>query len=420
MNLEEALQKLFSLHQFGMKFGLESITNLLAQIGNPHHKLKSIHIAGSNGKGSTASFISSIIREAGFNVGLYTSPHFVRFNERIRINGIEIEDDYVLNFICDLNDYIDRNKITFFEITTALALKYFADKHVDYAVIETGLGGRLDATNVINPISSVITSISLEHTEILGDTIEKIAFEKGGIIKSGIDVFIGVLPQKAEEVIADIALANNSKLCYLKERIKAEEENLFVKAGDKNYKIYSAPLIGVHQKKNAALALIVCKEAIPGISWINITKGINRVKENSGIEGRYEVFNQNPRIIFDSAHNPEGLETFLDEYRKEYARYSNRVLIFAAMKDKDIASMLKMASPMFNKIYISKVSYERAASVTELFAIANSQGVEASFLENPAEFISRFRESDPQSSLVVLGSMYLLGEIKNRLIKEKT
>ncbi|MFA7229307.1 MAG: Mur ligase family protein, partial [Melioribacteraceae bacterium] len=192
--IQSALNLLFSLHQFGIKLGLDNMTALLDHIGNPHSGLKMIHIAGSNGKGSTASFIASILMEAGFKVGLYTSPHFVKFNERIRINGVMIDDNSVAEFVDGLREYISEKKPTFFEITTALAFHYFLHQKVDYAVIETGLGGRLDATNVITPLASVITSISLDHTEHLGETIEKIAAEKGGIIKPGAKLFTGIMP----------------------------------------------------------------------------------------------------------------------------------------------------------------------------------------------------------------------------------
>lgn len=187
--INKALDRLYSLQKFGMKLGLDNITSLLEYLGNPQKNFKSFHVAGTNGKGSTTSFMASILMEAGYRTGLYTSPHFIRFNERVRVNGVEIPDQYIVEFISGINGFIVIHKPTFFEVTTALAFKYFSDEKVEYAAIETGLGGRLDATNVLAPLASVITSISLEHTEILGDTLEKIAFEKGGIIKRGGKVF---------------------------------------------------------------------------------------------------------------------------------------------------------------------------------------------------------------------------------------
>ena len=237
MNLEQALEKLFSLHQFGVKLGLDKPKKLFKHIGNPHNDLKCIHIAGSNAKGSVASFINSILIEDGFKVGLYTSPHFIKFNERIRINGEMIEDEYVIEFMNELNDYIDENEPTFFELTTAMAFKYFKDNKVDYAVIETGLGGRLDATNVIDPIATVITTISLEHTNILGNTLEQIAYEKGEIIKQDRKSVIGFLPNVAEKVIEKKAKSVNSELFRLKDNIKESNDFIMLFLRDKKINI---------------------------------------------------------------------------------------------------------------------------------------------------------------------------------------
>jgi len=212
MNLQQAIEKLYSLQKFGIKLGLQNIQNFLEYLGNPEKQFKSFHIAGTNGKGSTASFISSILIENNLKTGLYTSPHFVKFNERIRINGKEIEDEYIAKFVKENQNFIDENHLTFFEATTAMAFKYFTENKIDFAVIETGLGGRLDATNVVNPVASIITSISLEHTEMLGNSLKEIAFEKGGIIKNNSKVFIGRLPEEAEREIEKICKERNSKL----------------------------------------------------------------------------------------------------------------------------------------------------------------------------------------------------------------
>ena len=222
MNIENSLKKLFSLHTFGVKLGLDNITKFLEYLGNPQKQLKTIHVAGSNGKGSTSSFISSILQENGYKVGLYTSPHFVKFNERVVINGKQINDEYIASFISDYEKYIDEHQLTFFEVTTALAIKYFLEMKTDYCVIETGLGGRLDATNVLNPLAVVITTISLEHTNVLGNTIEQIASEKAAIIKNGANVFTGILKDDAEEVIEKKCEETNSQLFSLKNYINYE------------------------------------------------------------------------------------------------------------------------------------------------------------------------------------------------------
>jgi len=419
MTIQSALDKLFSLHQFGMKLGLDNTFNLLEQIGNPHKNLKAFHVAGSNGKGSTASFIASILMEAGYKVGLYTSPHFRIYNERIRINGKMIDDEYVAAFVTSLEEYIEKNSPTFFEITTALAFKYFDEQKVDYAVIETGLGGRLDATNVIQPIASVITSISLEHTQHLGNTIEKIASEKAGIIKPNSFVFTGRVPAKAEKVFEETALQCGSKYFPIEGYTKLENERVVITQKEKSFSLYATPLQGDHQLFNAALALKTVDEC-PGIgSGLVYSNGIKNVIKNTGIQGRYEIINARPKIIYDSAHNPEGVNSFIAEFSKEYKSYSERVLIFGAMRDKSIDEMLLALDPYFTNIYVTKIDIDRSATIEELHTIALSAGIKVSPLQDPASFVNGFFGESQDKCLVALGSMYLLGEIKSQMFKEK-
>jgi dihydrofolate synthase/folylpolyglutamate synthase len=216
MDVDSSLKKLFSLHNFGIKLGLDNTINFLNHLGNPQKVLKTIHVAGSNGKGSTASFIASVLQEFEYKTGLYTSPHFINFNERVQINGVKIGDDYIADFVTEHENYINKNELTFFEVTTALAFKYFLECGTDYCVIETGLGGRLDATNVLKPLSEVITTISLEHTNVLGNTLKQIAFEKAAIIKPNSKVFTGYLEPEAVLVIEEICKQSNSDLFQLK------------------------------------------------------------------------------------------------------------------------------------------------------------------------------------------------------------
>jgi dihydrofolate synthase / folylpolyglutamate synthase len=418
MDIKSALNKLFSLHQFGIKLGLENITDLLDQIGNPHKDLKSFHIAGSNGKGSTASFIASIMQEAGYKVGLYTSPHFVKFNERIRINGRMIDDGYIAKFVSELEESIDKNQLTFFEVTTALAFKYFNEQKVDYTVIETGLGGRLDATNVINPIASVITSISLEHVQYLGNTIEKIAYEKGGIIKPNTFVFTGAMPEEAEKVIRKKSDELNCRYFGINSFIKNENDRVLVLLNKKEYSVYSTPLRGAHQLYNSALAVKVINKCLGIDNGIIISRGISNVKINSGIEGRYEVVNTSPRIIFDSAHNPEGVQSFVNEFAKEYETYKERILIFGAMKDKNVREMLKSIHFYFHKIFITEIKTERSAKFEELEEISDSLNIKVNRLVDMDSFIKEFKRIGQGNCLIVLGSIYLLGEIKSELLLE--
>ena len=288
MNIDLALEKIYSLKQFHVKLGLDNITHLLNHLDNPQNKFKSIHVAGSNGKGSTCSFLASIQQELGYKVGLYTSPHFVKFNERIRINGTEIDDDEIIYFLEKNKDYIDKYLPTFFEITTALAFDYFNKNNVDYAIIETGLGGRLDATNTIMPVASLITSISYEHSHILGDTLEKIAYEKAGILKKNIPTFLGVLTEVASKTIINIAKKNMSK-CFQLSKILVELENgIDLKLKNKVFSFSKTALKGKHQLRNASLAIYVIDQLFEVNGYKIYQKGLDNVVHNSGIQGRYE------------------------------------------------------------------------------------------------------------------------------------
>ncbi len=416
MNLEQSLEKLFSLHNRGIKLGLDNVINFLQLIGNPHLKLKTLHIAGSNGKGSTSAFIASILQEMKYRTGLYTSPHFVRFNERIKINGEEVDNEYVAGFINMWNDYIDEHKLTFFEVTTAMAFQYFKEMKVDYAVIETGLGGRLDATNVLpKPLAVIITSVSLEHTNILGTTIKEIAAEKGGIIKKGSKVFTGKLPPEADEVINRKCIDTGSKLYRIADYINEKPGSVDLYTEEIELDDWSMPLRGDYQKLNAALAGLAIVKVF-GIDDYNIiSTGIKDVIKNTGIQGRYEYFNQSPDIILDSAHNPESIRNFLSEFNKSKSKYKGRKLLFSALDDKAVKQMLHMLKDAFSEIHITELKMERACKLEDLIDICRSEGISPIIEEDPVSFVSAFTSSGTRDCLVVAGSMYLVGEIKSSL-----
>ncbi len=415
MEIESALNKLFALHTFGIKLGLENIKKFLSFIGNPQSNLKAFHIAGSNGKGSTSSFIASILTEAGYRVGLYTSPHFIKFNERIQINGNFIEDEYVAKFISDYSDYIDENRLTFFEVTTAMAFKFFFDKNVDYAVIETGLGGRLDATNVLTPLAVIITSISLEHTEILGGTISKIAGEKAAIIKDGIKVFIGKLNPEAVEVIETVCSRTASRLFKLEDYINEKGNSVELYTEEVELDDWNMPLKGTYQKYNAALAVLsVSKVLLLNDSKV-LAKGIKNVIKNTCLQGRFEYYSKNPDIIFDSAHNPEGINSFLSEFKREAGKYKQKCLLFGVMKDKSVSLMFSQLKDYFDIVYVTEINYERSSKIIDLIKIAGEIGLTVVPALRPVELIKNFTKQEPDKCLVVLGSMYLLGEIKTSL-----
>ena len=415
MNLDNALKKLFSLHSFGIKLGLDNIKNFLNQIDIPYQKLKMFHVAGSNGKGSTSAFLASILMEYNYKVGLYTSPHFVMFNERIKINGEEIPDQYVASFIDKYEKLIDQHKLTFFEVTTAMAFEYFVANNVDYAVIETGLGGRLDATNVIKPLASIITSISLEHTNILGTSIEEITAEKAGIIKKGVPVFIGKLPFNAVEVIEKKCSESASELFKIIEYVNEKTNSFELYTDELELDDWTIPLRGDYQKYNAALAGLVISKILDESDSNVIERGIRDIVKNTGIQGRYEFYKKHPDIIFDSAHNPEGVRNFLDEFKNDISMYSKKVVLFGAMRDKDVEYMLAMLNESFDEIHITAINYERASSIDELKQIADKINLNVLVEDDPFELVSKFNKENEKSVLVVLGSMYLLGEIKSRL-----
>ncbi len=419
MNIDAALSKLFSLHTFGMKLGLDNIRKFLNIIDNPQKKIKTIHIAGSNGKGSTASFIASILMESDFKVGLYTSPHFIKFNERIAINNARISDEYVASFVEKYSENIDAFKLTFFEVTTAIAFNYFADQRVDFAIVETGLGGRLDATNCLNPEGVLITSISLEHTKILGDTIEQIAFEKASIIKNKSKVFIGILPLAAERVIETKCKKTHSLLFRLRDYVKEGINSVELVTAKFELNDGIVPLKGDYQKYNAALATLAVSKILSNVKFDLIESGVKNVIKNTGLQGRYEYYSNNPDIIFDSAHNIEGVKNFLSEYKKDLMKYEKKILLFGVSKDKPIKKMLRSLKKYFDEVHITEVNYERSAKIEDLQAIADEINLKAIPEISPVKYIEKFKGMGKENSLVVLGSMYLLGEIKTLLQNNK-
>lgn len=415
MDIEESLNKLFALHTFGIKLGLENIKSFLNQIGNPQNKLKTIHVAGSNGKGSTSSFIASILMENGHKVGLYTSPHFVKFNERISINGKYISDDYIANFIDRYQKQIDDLKLTFFEVTTAMAFEYFNFNNVDYAIIETGLGGRLDATNVLNPLACVITSISLEHTNVLGDKIEGIAFEKSEIIKNHTKAFVGMLPEEAIKVVEKKCNDVKSDLYCLEEYVIEKNNHIELYTEELEFDEWTVPLIGKHQKYNAALAALCIVKTFDIDDPAVITDGIKNVVKNTKLQGRYEVVLNSPGIILDSAHNPEGIKSLIKEFSNERKNYKKSSLLFGVMKDKNIEEMLYLLKDSFDDFYFYNINYERAANISDVKIVADKLNIDFEIVTDLKKFLSQSIKGNKDNCLVVAGSMYLLGDVKSIL-----
>ncbi|MES2764281.1 MAG: folylpolyglutamate synthase/dihydrofolate synthase family protein [Bacteroidota bacterium] len=419
--LSKIIDYLFSLHRFGIKPGLERTLALAEIAGNPHTRFKTIHVAGTNGKGSTCSMLASILQEAGFKTGLYTSPHILRFNERIRVNGAMISDEDMVRHFLKLEPHIEEIGSTFFEVTTVMAFSYFAEQNVDIAVIETGLGGRLDSTNIIAPELSVITSIDLDHMEYLGTTLPKIAFEKAGIIKKNTPVIVaenraelrGVFEKKADEedapitFLKDIFVVENvvfkkdfSTEIYFKNVLKNED----------SLKITTS-LAGKHQVQNALTAFAaieVLKEKVE-ISDVAIEKGFKNVKQNVGLRGRIELLKDNPPLVVDVAHNPAGtrvLKETLDLCGYSAVKWN---LVFGAMADKDIAEMLTPLKDIAEEIFAAAPKNERAAKAEKIGEIARESGFknvnEFESIEEAVE--AAFKKDAP---MLICGSFYVVDE----------
>ena len=304
-------------------------TLLLANhLNNPQHKFKSIHVAGTNGKGSSSHMLASVLQEAGYKVGLYTSPHLKDFRERIKINGVEVSKQFVIGFIKRNKAFFKSNPLSFFEMTVGMSFDYFAKQKVDIAIIEVGLGGRLDSTNIIIPEVSLITNIGYDHTQFLGETLPLIASEKAGIIKSNVPVVISETHNETKPVFEEVANKNNSKIYFADQIIKAK---------------YSTDLLGDYQKKNikgVLKTLKILQQKKYKISDLNIKNGLLNVVKNTGLKGRWQILQTKPKIICDTAHNKEGLSITMTQLQKE--QFNNLHIVFGVVNDKDLSQIFSL------------------------------------------------------------------------------
>ena len=353
------LDKLFSLQRLGIKVGLDHTIQLLNRCGNPHNKLKTIHIAGTNGKGSTAAILQSILRTAGLKVGLYTSPHLVSFNERIRVNGSPISNDFIIDFMKKFNDDINEIESTFFETTTVLSLCYFYFKKVDVAIIETGLGGRLDSTNVLNPNLSIITSIDIDHQNILGNTIEEIANEKAGIIKKNTPLITFKQSKKILDILRNRAKTLNAKIEIVVDPQKIVVDNFSTKFVINN-KTFSIPLIGEHQAYNAALAIRSSNIFMGSLSYQMIKDGI----KNTVWPGRFQLLNNKLKIFYYVAHNSAGINTIRSTLNSLNAL--EKIGLIILKEDKDVDQISNSLKGLFDELIISTVPNVQLMSIDEL------------------------------------------------------
>ncbi len=419
MQIEAAIDFLFDLERFGMKMDMTNIRKLVEFAGNPHESLKLIHVAGTNGKGSTCAAIASVLTSMKYKVGLYTSPHIVDFTERIKIDGKQISESEVARLTDFFQPEIVKSRATFFEATTAMMFKYFADNEVDYAVIETGLGGRLDSTNIVDPMISVITSIGLDHTEILGDTTEKIAAEKGGIIKPERPVVVNAGTESVKEVFRSIARKNNSELFFVDEaaQYKNLSMNIYGSAfdaevfGDK-FPELRIGLAGEHQVQNALTALTAL--SILARNGVNIKKdkiyeGLELIPENTGHKGRFDIVSNEPLIILDVAHNPDGVRMLLNSL--SLLGEKEGILLFGAMRDKDAKSMLNLLRQRFEKVILTQLQTPRSLNVEELNKLSEDINLQSKVFDNSSEALrTALTQINNDSFLLVTGSHYLAGE----------
>ncbi|MBC8124716.1 MAG: bifunctional folylpolyglutamate synthase/dihydrofolate synthase [Candidatus Kapabacteria bacterium] len=421
MDIQPILDKLFAMtFHAGIKPGLERIEDLCSSINNPHLRYPVIHVAGSNGKGSTCSILASILTCAGYKTALYTSPHISRFNERIRVDGVAISDEDIVRLASPLMEKAQENGSTFFEVTTAMAFQYFAERRVDVAIIETGLGGRLDATNICQPFLSIITQIDVDHTEYLGTTLEKIAGEKAGIIKQGAPVVIGhreplpilrsVFESKAESVHTEIVFAEDSIFVEL-DAIHPDLTMTISVVGNDELRYYTTDLCGRHQTNNISTVLA----AMPIIRTLyfvddeHVREGLQSVKRYSGLYGRCQLISTDPFTVLDVSHNPGGIaalrETLFAAGRTEHSMQ----IVFGAMSDKDVGSMLNAIAPLAHTIHFCAPVIPRAMSVEELANLASSHGI-LNTTSHPSVSLaySAARSTGPT---VVCGSFHVADEV---------
>jgi dihydrofolate synthase / folylpolyglutamate synthase len=413
------LEYLYSLQTFGMKLGLRNIHALLHFCDDPHKQFRSVHIAGTNGKGSTAAMIAAVLQSAGYRTGLYTSPHLVKFNERIRINGKMISDADLVRYTALLRPAIDKMKATFFEATTAIAFKYFADEKVDFAVVETGLGGRLDATNVLIPEVSVITSIAKDHTQHLGHSLKKIAMEKGGIIKRGRPCVIGAMGRSARLELKRIAGQRHSRLITIDAILSRNRKGntgdfqLVDFASKKaSYEKIKIPLAGDHQTRNskAAIAAIECLQLkgfkVPARA---INHGLGHLRQLTGIRGRFEILQRRPLVILDVGHNPDAVSvTAASLQGVDYRKF---ILVFGVMKDKDYKSMIGTFAALRPVVFAVQPEMERALSAATIADIFRESNCQVRSCGTVADGLREAMRTQKKNDLLLIcGSHYVAGE----------
>jgi dihydrofolate synthase/folylpolyglutamate synthase len=398
------------------KGDLTNTQALCEALGNPHLKFKSIHVAGTNGKGSSSHMLASIFQSAGYKTGLYTSPHLKEFTERIRINGQEIDQVFVVGFVEKIKPLIEKIQPSFFEITVAMAFDYFAYQQVDVAIIEVGLGGRLDSTNVITPVLSLITNISWDHMDLLGDTLEKIATEKAGIVKPEIPVVISERQSEVEKVFVLKANECRSPILFASDQFKVTRENngfYSINHNDLHYHL-ELDLMGTYQTRNLA-GVLACIEVLRkteySISDQQIKSGLKEVMLRTGLRGRWQKTGERPLIICDTGHNEGGIREIVKQINE--MKHGHLHMVLGMVKDKDVSKVLSLL-PVAATYYFCQASIPRAMPAEELSVKAEGFGLKGNVFKNVNDAIRAAKEnSSSEDFIFVGGSTYVVAEVEN-------
>ncbi len=432
MNYQQTIDYLFSRLPMFSRIGVAAykadLTNtikLCESLGNPQAKFRAIHIAGTNGKGSVSHMLASVLQTAGYKTGLYTSPHLKDFRERVKINGEMVTEEFVIAFTKRIKSLVEEINPSFFEITVAMAFEYFAQEQIDIAIIETGLGGRLDSTNIINPELCIITNIGWDHMNLLGDSLEKIAIEKAGIIKQDITVVIGEVLPITKPIFEQIAEEKNAPLFIASEKRQVagwnwSKNELVVEVAEEHHtdhKIFQLDLPGIYQIKNLLTVLEACSQ-LQQRGWkIDdgiIHKGLKQTKKITGLHGRWEIIHHHPFVVLDVAHNIDGIRQLVQQI--ELTTHKKLHIIIGMVKDKEVEKVLA-SLPANAEYYFTKAQIPRALPEDELMEKAKEVGLRGySFPEVNEALLVALQHAHPDDMIVVCGSVFLVGEV-NALIR---
>ena len=427
MNYEQTINYLFSRLPMYSRVGaaaykpnLDNTIELCASLDNPQNKFKTVHVAGTNGKGSVSHMLAAVMQTAGYKTGLYTSPHLKDFRERIKVNGKMIDKKFVINFTEEIQSMISKLEPSFFELTVAMAFDFFAREKVDIAIIETGLGGRLDSTNIIIPELSIITNIGWDHMNILGDSLDKIAREKAGIIKAGVPVVVGEELPETKPIFVSIANEKKSPLVFANDTRTVlnwswEDHNLVLEVAEPHHtdhKKYTLDLGGIYQAKNL-VTVLAASSTLQSLDWKiseqHIKTGLKQVKKLTGLYGRWEIIHSQPLIVLDVAHNPEGIRQLLQQI--EITEHHDLHIIMGMVNDKDINSVLA-EMPQQATYYFTKAQIPRALDEQELAKKGNATGLSgAHYPDVNTALKAALVKAGKQDMIVVCGSVFLVGEV---------